>query len=782
MKKFKLTLALTLTLILSLIILCGCNIGGGTEGGNEGEIKVMLSLPEGVSVVGDNPIYVKSGDDAVFTVSVEDNYIIDSISQGSLSGNTITVKGVTKATVIDVVATNVGYDTTAEYRYYFYGEARDTTSVSSGSKVNAGTLVTVTAKKMDSAFLGFSLGDYTTDSGDMLSTERAYTFRLSPELADDSGIIKIYANYKKASAYYYDANGGDINLGTSLASNCDYYSVSTNDSRLAITSNSAYREVYEAVHLFWDDGTFTRDGFVLTEYNTAPDGSGTAYSLGSMYYPDDFSDEASVLYCIWREESSESLFEVSLAQYDTPAGISVSSAADWNNIGYKITKYNGNEDSVVIPEVIGEYPVVAIGSSAFSGKDMTEIVLSKNILAIDEGAFVDCASLETVYYSDSIYYVGDESFDEVTLGAIKQICVNATMAPRFANTDAGAYSVKLSRLLASEGESRVIVIAGSSVYQGLSSAYMEALFGGERTVINFGTTRTTHGLVYLEGMRYLAGENDLILYAPENSTYMMGENEFYWKTARDLESMYNFYRYIDASNYTGIFSALGDFNRSYRYERNPSRYEASYDRIASVGSINEYGEYQNKKRVGLSDYVDVYFITMNERFKSKFEGEWDDVETQISNKDYSDPDNKSWQTVTEPMLVSLVNHAITEAQLSGAEVYFSFCPVDADKLVDEARDAEWLENYNQLILRTYDFDGIAGRCEDYIFAHQYFYDCAFHPNDIGRAYRTYQLYVDICSIYGITPEAYDSVGTDFEGCIFEESPDGKPIVKPDYIN
>lgn len=778
----KIRFLLVVTLVLSLFALASCmNGGGGSEGGNTEGFKVMLSVGEGVTVTSENPVYVAEGASATFTVAFGQTYALDSISEGTLSGNTVTVSSVTKDTTVRLTAVNVGYDTSVEYRYYFYGAASDTTSLPTGSKATAGTKVTLSAKDEGAAFLGYSLGNYTTDSSAMLSSERDYTFRLSPDLADSAGIIKIYANYKTTSAYYYDPNGGNINLGTYLATNNDYYSVAKNANRLAVTHTSAYRSVYESVNLFWDDGTFTKDGAVLVEYNTKPDGTGDSYSLGSMYYPDPSSSEASVLYCIWRTVSPDQFFTYELAQYDLPSGISATKAPGWDTIGYKITAYNGSEQTVVIPEKIGDYPVVAIGAGAFTDKSVKTLVLSKNILAVEDGAFVGCSALETVYYSDSIYYISDAAFDEATYSSFKHLYLNATMAPRFMNTDSGAYSVKLSRLMASEGDSRVIVIAGSSVYQGLSTAYMEALFGGSRTVINFGTTRTTHGLIYLEAMEHFANENDFIVYAPENSTYMMGESEFYWKTARDLEGMYNFYRYVDISNYTGVFSGLADFNVNYRYQRNPVLYEEAYKRITSSGTINEYGEYQNPKRVSLSDYVDVYFITLNERFKSKFEGQWDDADNQLANKDYNDPDNISWQSITDPSLTSLVNHSIACAKRSGAQVYFSFSPVDADKLVEEARGAEWLEAYDALIASTYEFDGVVGSCKDYIFAHKYFYDCAFHPNDIGRAYRTYQLYVDLCDIFDITPAAYDSQGTDFEGCIFEQSPDGKPLTKVDYL-
>jgi hypothetical protein len=330
---------------------------------------------------------------------------------------------------------------------------------------------------------------------------------------------------------------------------------------------------------------------------------------------------------------------------------------------------------------------------------------------------------------------------------------------------------------------RIIVVAGSSTYQGFSSQYAEALLGDEYRVVNFGTTRTTNGIIYLEAMASMVHEGDIVLYAPENSTYMMGECELYWKTLRDIELMYNLYRHIDISNYTNVFSALSDFNINYRYNRAPSRYEDIVKVITGSRSITEYGEYMHKNRVGLSNYIDAYFLTFNERYKSKYDVNWDDVEGQISNKDYSDPNNKTWQSITDPALADQMNRAIALVQGAGAKVYFSFCPADADKLVDEAKNELWLNSYDELIKDTYVFDGIIGSCKNYIFAHEYFYDCAFHPNDYGRTYRTYQLYVDLCQTLNIDPVGFLSVGTDFEGCLFESGvTDGKPLITVDYLD
>ena len=166
---------------------------------------------------------------------------------------------------------------------------------------------------------------------------------------------------------------------------------------------------------------------------------------------------------------------------------------------------------------------------------------------------------------------------------------------------------------------------------------------------------------------------------------------------------------------------------------------------------------------------------MNERIKSKFEGNWNNTENQHANKDYTDPNNNTWCSFTDPYYADQMNRAIDLAKSSGAQVYFAFCPSDANALVDGADQRDYLAAYDALIKSTYHFDGLVGSAENYVFDHSYFYDCAFHLNDTGRTYRTYRMYLDLASILGITDTArYKSVGTDFDGCVFENT-DGTPI-------
>jgi hypothetical protein len=63
-----------------------------------------------------------------------------------------------------------------------------------------------------------------------------------------------------------------------------------------------------------------------------------------------------------------------------------------------------------------------------------------------------------------------------------------------------------------------------------------------------------------------------------------------------------------------------------------------------------------------------------------------------------------------------------------------------------------------------------GQPTKYVYAHEYFYDCAFHLNDYGRALHTYQIYLDLCAFLGMRGAEvtnYDVFNVNMPGCIFE---------------
>ena len=774
MKKLISLLFLTFCLAFAL---CAC--GSSDNGGDKSSHKVMLSLPEGVSVVGENPIMVEDGGTAKFKLNYGWGYMFDSVSHGSYNYDTaeVVIKDVRDDVSANLVVNKYDFDTSVKYRYLFYGTDKDTSSVPHGIEVNAGIVARLYAGDMGRRFLGWSIGS----GGPIVSTEREFSLVISGETASDAGVVAVYPNYSDSNSVYYHPNGGEINTATTNFKDKQFYTAFVasldGESTLKLQVNAKYFSKVESHSSLYDDGTIYRPGYVLVEYNTKADGTGEAFSLGSKVYlsPD---EENPMLYCIWKQATPADQF--SYTTIEMPCPTDAAYAPDWQTSGLIITGYLGNDAEVVIPEKINGKPVIAIAEGAIVGKNMKTLVLNRRIQKVENGAIANCPKLSTMYFADSIYEMYNEALDSASTAKLANIYVNATMAPRFTKTLDGAHAIKLSRLLAYANEPRLIVIGGSSVFEGLGTEYLEALLDGDYRVINFGTTRTTHCTMYLEAMAYYANESDVIVYSPENSSYLLGERELYWKSLRDLEGMNNIYRYVDMTQYTNFFSAFTDFNRNYRYQRAATRYED----IANYAYTDGNGDHTRPDRqsyVKESKYQDVYYPSFNNRTKSRFDVDYKGDAT-ANKEDYNNPDNNTWCSIDDPYYLEPMNRIINAARSSGAKVYFAFCPADADSLVEAAKNTAWLRAYDTLIAEIYDFDGVIGKCEDYVYNHQYFYDCAFHLNDYGRTYRTYQFYLDICSYlgrsakYGIT-----DLGTSFDGCLFESNTTGKPQMGVNYL-
>ena len=784
-----------LILLLALAVLCGavcsCIAVVPSDDGDPNTHRVMLTVSEGITVTSQNPVEVATGEDATFTVTFENGYVFESISNNATfdtQSNTVTVKGVTAKTSVSLVAKNVGYDTSVVYRFYGYFASVewDKADPPHDSRVHPGMSITVTAGDTQRVFVGWSFKGHGID---IVSTDRVFTFTVTPELADSRGVIVIYSCYSDGNILYYDANGGEINTETKNYQGNDNATVTDEgDGVLKVTLSKELVEYQTTASAFYNDGTFYREGYVLKEYNTKPDGTGEAYAPGDKVNQIALNGENVTLYCIWEEASADDLWGFS--EYTYPDNYKYLGKHGFLSSGIVIQSYAGAEQTVVVPEEIDGIPVIGIDTGAFDGiTRMKELILPRTIQFIRDGAFVGCTSLKKLVYPTGIVEASDDIMDAQTKASLKTLFTYHNVAPVYANGEPGSFSVKLSRLMTTQTQNRLIILGGSSVYQGISSRFLEKLFGYEYCIINFGTTRTLTIMLYLDAVDYYTKEGDMVIMSPENHARAMGDTSFVANSYDDAEGMYpSLMRHLDIRNFSGVFSSLSQFNLN-RASRGATRYEE----ICKLGGSDAYGDdiSDNTRRSllrnqsGCIAYTDTYVVTFNERIKSSKDAKWDDASAQEASRDWKDKSNETWCSFNDPIYANQVNRMISEVKATGASFYFAFAPVDGTGVEGstwgvipecKADPDNWLAAYDKLITDTYDVDGLIGKSSDYIYHHNYFYDNIYHLNNWGRAIRTYQLYLDLCDVLGIVNKVgATSKGTDFAGCKFESD-----ITNPTY--
>lgn len=678
----------------------------------EAVFTVKIKPGDGFFLIGEAEKQVGYGEDAVFRFTVADDCKLVAVL---FEGRELSYEfnAVTRYLTVKDVRQNMELTITvgSDKKYSFNVVDGEAVGIAAGQKHPDGTVIRVKALSNKGSFLGWTLGKSLAAGGEIVSTELIYELVLRAN-------TKVYGNYLDPNAPYsirYHMNGGSSPQG-------DVY-VQQMTTTYFTSPNS-----------MWDNGTFTRPGYVLLEYNTRADGSGAAYGLGSKIELDGEGGLSAELFCIWAPASAESLFTTK----------SVSG-------GVAITGYSGNEATVVIPEKIGGQKVVAISAGAIRDKSMTTLVISRNVKSIADGAVTGCPALKTLYFSDSVTSITDNAFDAATYQNWTDFYINATTAPRFTNGYDGGYRVKWDRLMAGKGGDMIVFVSGSSSLHGVGTEYLEALLDGEYTVVNYGTVRTTNNLIYMEAIASFVDEGDIVVYAPENSIWQFGCTELNFKTFRDLEACLNVFRYIDISNYSKVFSAYADYQSARK-----SRPEQDYE-VYPLG-FDENGDLQHPDREGYcmtTNYRGKFTVTLNDQVKSTKEN--------LGNR----YDN-NWIAIDT--YASFVRQILGDVKATGAEVYFGFCSVNENALSANARTAAQQKAFDALITSRFGLE-VLGSSSDHIYNWKYMYDGGdgsdFHLNDYGRQINTYRFYREICEKLGVSPKGAKDVGTSFPGCKFE---------------
>ncbi|MBP5349500.1 MAG: leucine-rich repeat protein [Clostridia bacterium] len=586
-------------------------------------------------------------------------------------------------------------------------------------------------------FVGWSVGKPLREGEEPISTELGYSFRLTET-------TYLYANFKETypakTTMVYHLNGGTAN-GEDVVTD-------TVDTSFFTAPNTRY-----------DDGSFTREGYVLLEYNTEPDGTGDAYSPGSKANAVNGSID---LYCIWAEASTG--FSTATDSYKV----------SWKETysGVAITGWSGDDETLVIPETIDGKNVVSIKAGAITNKSFTTLVLPRTLRVIEDGAFVGCSSLKTLYMGDGILSISNDAFDEATYANWSEFRLSATTAPRYAASYDGGYRVKWDRLMrgVASGKKMIVFVSGSSSLHGISTEYLEKLLDEEYFVVEYGTIRTTNNMVYMEAIANFVGEGDIVVYAPENSIYQFGCPTLTWKLFRDLESSQNVWRYIDVRNYDNLFGAFAEY-QSDRWSKSKGSYSDHHS------SFDRNGDFQNAEHKGYclgygSTNHGYFTVTLNDKVNS--------ITTKTSEISLDNPT----QWIDIGTYASDVRRILGKVTDAGATVYFGFCPVTENALTANARTPAQQAAFDNLIAETFGFE-LLGSCSDHLYDWIYMYKgddgSDFHLNDYGRAINTYTMYTHLCRKLGLTAKAmqdYKQLGltqigesrerkTDYAGCLFE---------------
>ena len=633
-------------------------------------VSVMLQQAEGMTIKGDNPRMVEVGTNASFEVEIAPGYKIDSLSDGAVYEDGVITLGEVKypTTVKAMTRTLNSYLMTVSNNPE---QGRIRSSVA-GGKVKEDTEITLTVTPAEGmVFLGYSLGSSAAAGAEIVCTTPEYTFYMSEEVE----VFTNYYNVGDGRLIIYDSNGGD------------------QPKQYDTFSNSSH---YICPHALINTDYFSREGYVLYGYNTEADGSGTYYGPGwNIIMPEDDSVPVT-LYAQWMPVTEKEAFVYTINE--TKKNVT-------------ITGYNGNHETVVIPETIDGYPVASLSKGAFKNCNFKTLYISKNILSVNAGAIDNCKQFETLYMSDTVRAITDTSFSGCS--NFQTLYLLACMEPRYSSSRNGNYMVKYQRLITAPSP-KLVIHSGSNTSYGIDSALLEAELGNRYAVVNYGCNQGTPACFYYDVIADFINEGDLVVHSPEIYNYQWGYNEMNDTTWQIFEGAYDAFIHVDIRNYFNVFNSFSSFNTS-RYTMTPRTYEHY-----SSETVNKYGDYI-KEKVGSAGIQS----TINARLASGGQGTRD-----------MDPGY-----LTQSYVANL-NREFDNIAAAGGKVYITFCSVMKIDLNKASQGIERQTQYKNAVIKNI-HGTVISEPGTYVMDYKYFFNSIYHLNTEGSQLRTRWLAKDI---------------------------------------
>lgn len=268
-------------------------------------------------------------------------------------------------------------------------------------------------------------------------------------------------------------------------------------------------------------------------------------------------------------------------------------------------------------------------------------------------------------------------------------------------------------------EKKVILVGGSSVTFGMDSVLFEKLYG--RPIAAYGLYGTLGTKFMMDTCKNSVKSGDTVIIAPEllpNTYSMWFSADTVWKST---EGRGDIRGRVDSGNAEEMAAAF------LPYVMTKTGYALSGERplaggVYSNSAIDELGE-----------------ITKGQR------------ESNIMRSGYLGEDIMDDPSQISSDFIDHVNDFTAHCKSKGAEVCFSFSPVNKKALEMQNIFADELYNISTFLAEKLDCEVISDPVQ-YAFDYRYFFDTNFHLNDSGVTHRTVQLVRDLHLKEGRTTE------------------------------
>lgn len=473
----------------------------------------------------------------------------------------------------------------------------------------------------------------------------------------------------------YDGNGGVTRQGEKV---------------IALPANENHLRVNTA------QGTryFTREGHVLTSWNTAPDGSGIEVGLGSRIGRAD----GLTLYAQWAACSPEADFTYRIERNEA-----------------HITAYLGTAADVVIPQWLGGAKVTRVCAGAFADAPIRSVVLPETMFSVERGAFTG-STVEKVTLFDSLYYIYDASFEGCA--HLATLRINAATHPVYSGTYFDTFADKYDWHLSIRDKRKIVLFSGSSGRYGYDSPAIHAAFP-EYEVANMGVYAYTNALPQYDLICDLMQPGDILLSAPEFDTT---DDQFCETNRLDahlfamMEANYDAFSLLDLRDYTAAFDSLGQYLTA-RSVMGSGSYAVSANGFDDDGQHYPFDTYNVQGDLILPR-----------------QGGTEDVLLQSFRADYT-------ADAFPSALIDRLNAAYQPFLRKGVRVYFSYTPRNWSSLTEgstkEARAALHQHLCDHLAVP------VISDIEDYLFPATDFYLIDSHLTTQGVQVRTERIIRDL---------------------------------------